>query len=257
MASRIRIVILCVLLIIVCHLFPQVRHAESDVADRFDKRPAVDILFIGNSRTFFHDMPFMVRKIADSAHSPRKYRIAMHAPGGVRLQDHWFSPKVQELLQRKWDYVVLQGRSNEQLYPSLNSSFETYGKKLADAIEAGGAVPVLFVTWRYADDDPLFKSMPELKDKLHGQIQEGYSDLAKATGAQMVNVGRVWEKLRVSAPQMPLYYDTNHPSIYGSYLCALMFYRFFSGDDLANVTYVPAGISPEYAALLKTAAQSW
>jgi hypothetical protein len=36
-----------------------------------------------------------------------------------------------------------------------------------------------------------------------------------------------------------------------------MFYRFFSGDDLKHVTYVPDGISATDATLLKTAAQDW
>jgi len=82
-------------------------------------------------------------------------------------------------------------------------------------------------------------------------------ELAQATGASMVNVGKVWEELRRAAPKMPLHSDDNHPSIYGSYLCALMFYHFFSRDDLNNVTYVPDGISRADADLLKTAAQAW
>lgn len=257
MASKIRIVVLLILLVMAFHLFPQVRAVENDFADQFDKRPVADILFIGNSRTFVNDMPSMVRTIADSAHSPVKYHIVMHALPGIRLQDHWNNPQVHELLKRKWDFVVLQGRSNEQVVPSVNASFQTYGRKLIDEAQAAGSMPVLFVMWRYADNDPLYRNMPELKGRLYGMIQQSYEELAQSTGAKMVNVGRVWEKVRESAPQIPLYLDTNHPSIYGSYLAALMFYRFFSGDDLSHVTYAPLGISPQDAAQLKSAAQSW
>lgn len=257
MSQRLRIIALSLLLVMACLALPQAKGLTDEVADWFDNRPAITVLFIGNSRTFFNDMPFMVRTIADSARSSHKYEITMHAPGGVRLQDLWLDPEVQKLLRQKWDFVVIQGRSNEQLDASVNASFMTYGKKLIEQAQSNGSTPVLYVTWRYADDAPLYKQAPQLKSRLHDMMQESYAGLANATGAQMVNVGKVWEELRRAAPQMKLYYDTNHPSISGSYLCALMFYRFFSHDDLNNVTYVPEGISQLDADLIKTAAQAW
>jgi hypothetical protein len=39
-------------------------------AGYFDKRPVRTILIIGNSRTYFHQMPETVRRMAESAHSP-------------------------------------------------------------------------------------------------------------------------------------------------------------------------------------------
>ncbi len=41
---------------------------------------------------------------------------------------------------------------------------------------------------------------------------------------------------------MPLYEDGNHPTVYGSYLSALMIYGFISGGDVTQVTYRPAGV---------------
>jgi hypothetical protein len=45
--------------------------------DNFDGWPARTILILGNSRTFYHDMPDMVRAIADSAHDSQKLEITL------------------------------------------------------------------------------------------------------------------------------------------------------------------------------------
>src|SRR5215468_10045598 len=54
-------------------------HALQSATDYFDRRPEHTVLFIGNSRTSHHDMPFMLRRIADSARSPELYRIVVQA----------------------------------------------------------------------------------------------------------------------------------------------------------------------------------
>lgn len=216
-----------------------------------DTRPVAMVLFIGDSRTEQNHMPAMVEAIADSAHSARKYKITMYTPNGSSMQDNWNDPKVHALLEKKWDYVVLQGNSGEQLTQEGNSSFETYGRALTTLAQSAGSAVVLFVGWRYADDDPLYVQQPALRTQMQYMIQDSYGQLALKAGAQIVNVGKAWEELHARVPQMPLYQDSARPSIYGSYLTALMFYRFFSGDNLKNVAYVPEGISDKDAGLIK------
>lgn len=248
------IFLLLLLLIVAIFQLPQVQKAKQDFLDKHDTRPEVAVLFIGNSRTFYHDMPFMVRKIADSANSPTKYRIVMRAPGGVRFEDHWNDPEVRKLLAGKWKYVVLQGRSNEQQNSATNESFMNYGSSLIQQAKLSGAIPVLYITWRYQDGFEFYSQFPHLKGRLHGLIQESHAALIMRTGARKVNVGAAWERLLTYRPAFSLYEDGNHPTVHGSYLAALMFYRFFSGDDLSRVTYVPPGISPEEAQLIRKVA---
>jgi hypothetical protein len=248
-SSKTRIFLLTILLLITSHELLPIEQWGDDIIDLFDPRPAVTVLFIGNSLTYANDMPFMIRKIADSAHSEYKYQITMYAPGGTTFENHWNDSHVQSLLKEKWKYVVLQGASGEQFNGNTSSSFLTYGKKLADLTWSNGSMPVLFVTWRYAGSYG--------SDTMQDVIQSGYAALAQQTGAPKVNIGDTWNKVMRYAPGITLYNDANHPSIYGSYLCALMFYRFFSHDDLEHVTYVPSGISQEDADKLKKAAQVW
>ena len=254
MLPKLRIILLGIVLGVAAVNLPQTKAFYSEILDRFDNRPAVSVLFLGNSRTYYNDMPYMVRKIADSAHSPKKYLITIYARGGARLEDLWNSSAVQDLLTQKWDYVVLQGGSSEQANDTMNASFQMYGAKLVSASKAAGAVPVLLVAWKCSDD--YYPQLKSIAPYFYDMIQASYSNLAQTSGAASVNVGRVWEKLRVASPE-PLMMDGNHPTLRASYLVALMFYHFFSDDDLTHVTYVPDGVSPDDANMIKNAAQRW
>lgn len=66
---------------------------------------------IGNSRTYYNHMPFMVRKIADSAGAPYKVQITMHALPSRSLEQHWNNSRVHELIEAGWDRIVLQEKS--------------------------------------------------------------------------------------------------------------------------------------------------
>ncbi len=249
-----RIVALLVVFGLVFFRLPGIQQKYAEMVDRADTRPGKKILFVGNSRTYYHDMPFMVRKIADSAKAADKYRIVMHAPGEVRLQDHWESGDIRNMMKEKWDYVVLQGRGNEQQNDATDASFGTYGKQLIDMAKFNGATPVLFVTWRYGNDHEFYQTHPELKDRIFWRMQSSHNALSQNTGAQKVNVGMAWERLLSYNPSFRLYEDGNHPTIHGSYLAALMFYKFFAAADLGNVTYVPSGIRQEDAELIRKVA---
>jgi len=223
------------------------------VADLFDQRPERSVLFIGNSRTFFHDMPKMVRKIADSAGFSEKLRIEMHAPAAESLAAHWANPEVQALLDQSWNHVVFQVQSGEQLSDRYSGQVWQIAANLIREAEAAGAAPAMFVTWRYTDQCSEDLGLPaSAYAGMHRNIQQQHARLARTTGVDLVNVGLVWEHLLNQATDFSLYQDCNHPSIYGSYLSALMFYAYLSGGDVDAVRYSPDGIEPGQAELLRS-----
>lgn len=222
--------------------------------DLFDKRLQTTVLFVGNSRTYYNDMPAMVRKIADSAGAPERYRVEMYAPGGRTLADHLADPTVQELLSRHWDRVVFQAQSGEQYSDYWAEKMVGTATQLIKNARGNGAKPVMFVTWRYGDDYAADNVIDAAKNRnMHVNIQDRHRQLADETGVDLVNVGAVWEDLQSQGLGFSLYDDGNHPSIYGSYLAALMFYANFSGGDVHSVTYIPRGIRPDQADVLKAA----
>jgi uncharacterized protein DUF4886 len=255
MTRHIRALIMSVLLAVFVWYTPAVStplaHAVQSVTDRFDRRPEHAILFIGNSRTFYHDMPFMMRKLADSAGSPERYKIVVHAPGGATLEDHWNTPSVHGLLKQKWRNVIIQAQSSEHVNEADDASFHLYGAKLINEARIGGSIPLLYVTWRYSDDFEYYTHRPDLRPRYHNIMQQSHQWLADSTGAGMVNVGKAWEMLLAERPSFSLYEDGNHPTVHGSYLAALMFYGNFCGRDCSEVSYVPAGISAKDAVMIR------
>src|SRR5215831_19855107 len=119
MAAHIRALIMAALIGVFVWYTPAVStplaHGLQSATDYLDRRPEHTILFIGNSRTSHHDMPFMLRRIADSAHAPELYRIVVHAPGGATLEDHWQAPSVHGLLNQPWRNVIIQAQSSEHV----------------------------------------------------------------------------------------------------------------------------------------------
>lgn len=230
------------------------------VRDYIDGRPERRILFIGNSRTFYNDMPGMVRKIADSALHSERLHIEMDAQPGVSLADHLERPDTQSLIANRWDNVVLQVLSSEQYSARQSGAVWEAATRLISDVKRAKALPAMFVTWRYTDDCDQGAGLPQPAVGLpisgyadmHANIQKQHMRLAQTTGVDLVNVGLLWEQLQYQDLDFSLYSDCNHPSAYGSYLSALMFYGYFTGGRMSDVTYAPDEIGPTDAALLRS-----
>jgi hypothetical protein len=66
-------------------------------------------------------------------------------------------------------------------------------------------------------------------------------------------VGDFWMSVLGAQAEFPLYYiDGSHPDPAGTYLSALVFYRYFGGRNPTAVTYTPSGVTPEHAAYLRS-----
>ena len=207
----------------------------------FDQRPARSILFVGNSRTYPHDLPYMVRRMADSANAPEKYQIRMHALPGQALADHWRNPRAHALLAERWDDVIIQGNSGAHISESDRANFQRFGEQLIEEAAVHGAQPVLFVGWTYGTDADWPAAATAQN---HQRIQQDHRRLASHTGAGLANVGSVWRSVQAADPPFRLDTDGNHPSLHGSYVSALVFYAHLAGDDVAKVSYVRPGSPP-------------
>jgi len=228
------------------------------IGDRFDSRPARRILILGNSRTYYHDMPDMIRAMADSAYDPQKYQITVEALPGASFESLWGTPETQSLLRERWDDAILQSESRAEATEPFRQSFQTYGRRLATAVRLTSGAPRLVVNWNYGaelfdDGDPDGSGQAAY----YAAIQSATARLAEQTGASMVNVGKLWAAVSSSKPQIRLTEDGNHPTLAGSYLFAMLLYADLSHRDVGMVTYVPAGLPPDTAATLRQAARDF
>ena len=74
----------------------------------FDNRPVQHLLYLGDSYTYYNDMPDMIAEMADLANSPIRYDITTRAYPSATAEDHWKNPKRRELLLHgDWDKVII------------------------------------------------------------------------------------------------------------------------------------------------------
>ena len=188
------------------------------------KKEPIKILFVGNSFTFFWNMPELVGAMAES--QGVTVEIYQSTVGGSTLEEHFKKEKgthTREMLEnKKWDYVVLQDYSSRTI--SNPDKFEEYTNKFISLIREKKAKPILFSTWAY-QSNPLMQS----------QITKEYNKIGKLTNTEVVPVGEIFARTRTIQPQLNLFYDDKHPSLEASYLIALSFYKALFGGSLNKI----------------------
>ena len=182
------------------------------------------VLFVGNSFTYFWNMPQMVNAMAALEKEPLD--IHQSTVGGSTLKQHFNrekGTKTRALVdQEHWDYVILQEFSTGSVYKE--DDFKEYGTKLVNLAKAKGAQPVLYMTWGYKSN-PLYQHI----------ISKSYTQLGEKLNVNVIPVGKLFMKARTLRPDLNFYFDDKHPSSEGSYLIALIFYKALTGNSVANI----------------------
>lgn len=189
----------------------------------------VRVLFIGNSYTYFNNLPEIFAALARSG-GRGNVETAMVAPGGWRLKDHWEKGDARLLLRNeKWDFVVLQDQSllgkyyylEGQPRVSTDENFRSVAYDWAKLIQQMGAIPVFYLTWAR-------KATPEDQAALN----YAYINAARMTNAKVAPVGIAWILALGQRPEIELYSDDgSHPSPAGSYLAACTIYATVFGQN--------------------------
>lgn len=222
--------------------------------DWLDRRPVLRLLFIGHSRTYYHDMPEMVAKMADSAGSPVRYEVIMQALPGATAKAHWKNAKTRRLLDEgNWDRVILQPDYVWRNDEIGSSDLFIYGQQLL-VKAAVKSQPAVISDWTFSDN--FYRQYGWSRAEQFEMSQSHYRALAYQNGAQLIDVAAVWEDIRDEDLGFSLYKDDVHPTLQGSYLAALVVYAALSQADVSNVTYVPWGMAGADAKLLRERVQA-
>lgn len=165
------------------------------------KKP-LSLLFIGNSHTYFNDMPLMVKQRAEDA--GYDCHVTMIARGGWFLSQHVAEPDVRfNILFGKYDYVVLQEHAQPLSSPE---EFTEAMRTLCDWSREAGSTPILYENWA-------LQSEPEKQEEMN----RVYRQVAEACGALKVPVGANWWDYQKSWPEIQMYApDGAHASERGS-----------------------------------------
>ena len=176
----------------------------------------VDILFIGNSHTFFNDMPLMVRNLAEG--DGFACRVAMLSHGGWYLEQHADQPDVRfDILFGGYDYVVLQ----EHAHPfGPIEKYHSAAVRLNEMIRQAGSKPVIYGVWS-------MKAEPEMQAVMNRE----HRAVAEEIGALLAPVGEHWWAYKESHPELELYWeDGAHASPDGSAFAAGQIWETIKAD---------------------------
>jgi len=204
-----------------------------------------NVLFIGNSYTYYNDLPKMVSDIAASTGERMTY--SSNTPGGCTFSQHCTNQSMTMIQAGGWDIVVLQEQSQLPSFPQSQVEWQCfpYAQRLVDSIYAHNpnAEPMFYMTWgrKNGDTDPNnVAEFPVLGtyEGMDSMLCERYTYMAETNHASLCPVGRVWRHLRTNNPEIELYAnDGSHPSLAGTYAAACAFYVMFFHRNPDDITF--------------------
>lgn len=237
--------------------------------------PIKNILFIGNSLTYFHDMPFMVQEMLNetrpginveqstfpgmSLESHLSAIIEYRTENGIGTRKKVAGEQTEteiKLKEKKWDIIIFQGGTVSFLISeSRRFSDEVAISKIKSINNNPNCRYLLFSTWPSKLDYP--KKYCYSCDSIDSQIKKRkccsenitsleqhvdlinyvYSKTSKSQNLEKSNnTNKVFEILK-NHKQLNLYEDNSHPNELGSFLNACIFYQMITGKKASNLKY--------------------
>ena len=209
----------------------------------------IKVLFVGNSHTFFNDMPSVFQMLCRES-GTADAEVTMQAHPGVHLQ--WHLSQQWELryglIQGGFDYMVFQQAAHP--CPPLEETLQD-ASILIELARNAGVQPVATITWAE-------RRFPENQQKMF----DIFDALREKTGVACSPVGQVFQRVQQQEPDIDLYWvDGEHASPYGSYVVAACAYtRIFGkspvGLPARSICNIPANVEKfqEITALRQQAA---
>lgn len=178
----------------------------------------IRVLFIGNSLTYYNDLPGTLAALALTTGDTIRARSVSFPD--YALVDHLRQGSaVQTIKSDTWHFVVLQqGPSSLQVN---RDSLIDLTKLFDTPIKQAGAKTALFSVWPQTVN---YSTFP--------RAIESYRLAAQAVGGIYLPVGAAWQTALAGNSSLPLYSgDGLHPTELGTYLAALVMYERFTGKD--------------------------
>ena len=186
------------------------------------------LLFIGNSHTYYNDMPATVMSLLEQ--TATKAHVTMLTKGGKGLVYHAPTHAAAfNIRYGKYDAVIAQDRA-KGFDPALFREGASALKQIAD--EAG--VPLLlYMPWAGRDHR-----------EAQSVMTDTYLNFCKENGCALAPAGEVFTRLLTTEPADALYReDGNHATPLGSYAAAVtIFYTVTGRKRVIPVTEKDPGI---------------
>ncbi|WP_400077285.1 DUF4886 domain-containing protein [Winogradskyella sp. R77965] len=253
----------------------------------------LNVLFVGNSFTFYHEMPQMVQTMLNETNP--NIQIHQSTFPGMFLLDHLEKTIISrdaesinvrkkkdtevteteiKLSERKWDVIILQEGTVRVMIPELrNYKVDSAIKKIKAFVNNPNCRYILFSTWASKSEYPLEYCYPgmlidltlekeeeycseniENLEQHNDIINSVYQELADNNKIERSNHTNLFLNIRKEHPEIELFDDSFHPSVYGSFLSACEFYQLLTDKNASGIKY-NGGIESDLAGILKKTAE--
>jgi hypothetical protein len=180
------------------------------------KKKHLRVLFIGNSHTYYQDLPAWVALMAKE--EGYECDVTMLAHPGWYLHQHVKEPEVRfNIKYGHYDYVVLQEHSHP--FDDIPGYIEA-ATKIAEWVRKAGSKPVIYGTWARKTE----KSVQETMNSVNSRLAENLDAL-------YAPVGESWWPYKESWPETEMYdEDGSHASERGIEFAAKIIWRTLEMD---------------------------
>lgn len=187
---------------------------------------SVRILWIGNSFTFYNDVPQMVEDMGRINGLPVSTTRILK--GGEQFSGHLGNPDLHKALQKGgWDYVVMQEFSSTPAYSTkyVAENIMPYAARIDSLAKAYSpdVETIYYMTWGHKNGNTRQTDYPldDTYELMQERLITSYTDMAYENGGKVAPVGVAWRNVRRNYPGIELYIEDDfHPSLAGSYLAA-------------------------------------
>ena len=218
---------------------------------------SVNILFIGNSKTYYNNMPKMLNNMLSAAGTKSVYKVLVKGSHSLNFHYNYIlnnENEIKALFKNKIDYVILNEQTDVQLTnfgetydsdedPDLSKRYTNkriFGNLKDDSINILDTLSnyemittdtkvILNATWNYKDlnNTQLTKSNSNFQQARENIINAGYKNCYIAyTGNAIKAVNKEMNKTKNRKfSKQTLFVDERHTTAVGSYIEALTLYK--------------------------------
>jgi len=185
------------------------------------------ILFIGNSHTFFFDLPKIVERMLQIDDPNLTTEVESEIVGGYTWKDHVDSGSAENLIYRtNWDYVVLQENAGVAGFTQAEARDEIYpfALELSELIIENNKATkiILYMTHAYKNGSERCDTNPNVCDyvSMQKEIRRNYIFVSSLFPSEIAPAGMMWniisDKLGINFHND----DGIHPNEKGSQISA-------------------------------------
>ena len=206
-----------------------------------EKKEEYNVLFIGNSYTYFNESWDIFKEIANK--EGIKVNVNEVTSGGYTLDkmSDPFDPygkKVCDYLNKnKYDVVILQEQSVRPIIDK--EKFHEAVRKLYKLIIKNGATPLLYETWGRHKSSPDLPKFNLTNESMTKGLIDSYKKIGNELNIRVSHVGTIFYKIYSEYEnKINLYHeDGSHPSELGSYVVALTHYATIFNLSTIGIKY--------------------